>query len=46
MAPLALWTYALGHGKNAEAVAAITHDSVSAARQIAERSAATRTASA
>jgi len=39
VAPLALWTYALGHGKNAEAVAAITEDSLSAAGQIVERSA-------
>ena len=39
VAPLALWTYALGHGKNAEAVAGITQDSVSAAQQIVERSA-------
>src|ERR1035438_8556346 len=38
VAPLALWTYALGHGKNADAVAAITQDSVSAAQQIVERS--------
>jgi len=38
VAPLALWTYALGHGKNAGAVAAITHDSVTAAQQIVERS--------
>jgi endoglucanase len=38
VAPLALWTYALGHGKNAEAVAAITQDSATAAQQIAERS--------
>lgn len=36
---LALWTYALGHGRNADAVAAITQDSVSAAGQIVERSA-------
>jgi endoglucanase len=39
VAPLALWTYALGHGKNADAVAAITQDSVSAAQQIVERTA-------
>jgi endoglucanase len=38
VAPLALWTYALGHGKNADAVAAITQDSASAAQQIVERS--------
>jgi len=38
VAPLALWSYALGHGKNAEAVAAIEQDSVSAAQQIVERS--------
>lgn len=37
VAPLALWTYALGHGKNADAAAAITHDAVSAAQQIVER---------
>ncbi|MGO4881571.1 MAG: glycoside hydrolase family 9 protein [Bryobacteraceae bacterium] len=39
VAPLALWTYALGHGKNADAIAAITKDAVSAAQQIAERTA-------
>jgi endoglucanase len=39
VAPLALWTYALGHGGNAEAVAAITQDSAGAAQQIVERSA-------
>jgi len=39
VAPLALWTYALGHGKNADAVAAITKDSVAAAQQIADRAA-------
>jgi len=39
VAPLALWTYALGHGKNADAVAAITQDSLAAARQIVERTA-------
>ena len=39
VAPLGLWTYALGHGKNADAVVAITQDSVNAARQIAERAA-------
>jgi len=39
VAPLGLWTYALGHGKNAEAVAAITQDSVAAAQQIVERTA-------
>ncbi len=39
VAALALWTYALGHGKNADAVAAITQDSVNAAGQIAERAA-------
>ncbi len=39
VAPLALWTYALGHGKNAAAVAAITQDSAEAARQIVERTA-------
>ena len=37
VAPLALWTYALGHGRNADAVAAITQDSVNAAQQIVER---------
>jgi len=35
--PLALWTYALGHGKNAAAAEAITDDSVRAAQEIAER---------
>ena len=35
---LALWSYALGHGKDAQAVAAITDDSIGAARQIVDRS--------
>lgn len=38
VAPLALWTYALGHGKDGEAVSAIFRDSIAAARQIAEHS--------
>ena len=36
---LALWTYALGHGSNADAVAEIRQGSVAAAQQIVERSA-------
>ncbi len=39
VAPMALWTYVLGRGKNAAAVAAIRRDSISAADQIVERSA-------
>jgi endoglucanase len=39
VAPMALWTYALGHGRNSAAVAAITQDSVTAAQQIADRAA-------
>jgi len=38
VAALALWSYALGHGKNPDAVAAITQDSLNAARRISERS--------
>lgn len=37
VAPLALWTYALGQGKDAQALAAIRQDSVSAADAIVER---------
>ena len=37
---LALWTYALGRGTNAEAVSQIRKDSIAAAQQIVERSAA------
>jgi endoglucanase len=37
VAPLAMWTYVLGGGKNAEARTAIEHDSVAAAHQIVER---------
>ncbi len=36
---LGLWTYALGHGKNADAAAAITHASTDAANQIVARTA-------
>jgi len=39
VAPLAMWTYALGHGKNAEAVAGIKQDSLRAAGEIVQRSA-------
>ncbi|MGA2136303.1 MAG: glycoside hydrolase family 9 protein [Bryobacteraceae bacterium] len=39
VAPLALWTYALGHGKNTAAVTEITRDSLAAAQQIVERTA-------
>ncbi len=38
VAPFALWTYVLGHGRNAEAVAAIRGESLAAADQIVERS--------
>ncbi len=38
VAPLALWTYALGHGKNQAAVDAITGDTLDSARRIVERS--------
>jgi len=37
VAPLALWTYALGRGGNADAVGAIRQDSTTAAQQIVER---------
>jgi endoglucanase len=37
---MALWTYVLGHGKDAEAVAAIRQDSIGAAGKIVERTAA------
>ncbi len=37
VALLAMWTYVLGGGKNAEARTAIAHDSVAAAHQIVER---------
>ena len=37
VAPLALWSYALGRPSNADAVAAIVHDSTDAATKIAER---------
>ena len=40
VANLALWTYALGRGKNAEALAAIRQDSAAAADQIAARTTA------
>ena len=40
VAAMALWTYALGHGKDSAAVAAIRQDSVAAADQIVQRSAA------
>jgi endoglucanase len=39
VAPMALWTYVLGNGKNAEAMAAIRQDSIAAADGIVERSA-------
>jgi endoglucanase len=38
VAPFALWTYALGHGKNVEALTAIRKESLAAADQIVERS--------
>jgi len=38
VAPLALWTYALAHGQNADAIAAIRQDALRAARQVVERS--------
>ncbi len=38
VAPMALWTYALGKGKDREAVAAIRQDTLSAADKIVERS--------
>ena len=37
VAPMALWTYVLGHGKDDDAVAAIRQDTLSAADQIVER---------
>ncbi len=39
LAPLALWTYVLGHGKDTEAVNAIREHSLQAADQITERAA-------
>lgn len=39
VAPLALWTYALGKGKDSEAVNAIRERSITAADEIADRSA-------
>jgi endoglucanase len=39
LAPMALWTYALGGGKDSDAVGAIRQQSISAADQIVERSA-------
>ncbi len=39
VAPMALWTYVLGNGKDRAAVVAIRRDSISAADQIVERSA-------
>ena len=40
VANLALWTYALGHGKNAEAAASIRETSLKAADEIVTRTAA------
>lgn len=39
VAPMGLWTYVLGKGKDAAAVAAIRQDSIAAADQIVERTA-------